>query len=495
MKFNKYQLEIDRVVKTTNQNVVVDAKAGTGKTTTIKQVAGGLDPSLKTLFVAFNKSIVQELSKSLPENVECCTLHSKGFQIVRQSTVNGKVKLDNYKVKNIIKDLSVNWGLEAVYQDQPQEVEKYCKRVNDLANLARMFLVKNEEELEAVAEKYDILISNGEINNAFSALKLSGKMRAKVDYTDMIYHAVRYGEIKDSDKYDVIFIDEAQDLNKVQQALIFRLLKKSGRFVAVGDPSQSIYGFAGADTDSFLNFTKRPNTVVLPLNECYRCGKEIIKLAQTIVPEIEAFENSDDGVVDMDAEISSIDEESFVMCRNTRPLVSLFFLLLRSNIASHIVGRDMAKRICNIIKKTERKGLDPLFNELDKMLLEILNKLAKKYPEQTEEELKGRTQYLNFSEIISILNVIRKADKSVKNSADLKSKVYEMFDNKNGGAILCTIHRAKGLEAHKCFIVRPDLMPSKYAKQPWQKIQEENLRYVAYTRAKKYLGVINFEEL
>ena len=66
---------------------------------------------------------------------------------------------------------------------------------------------------------------------------------------------------------------------------------------------------------------------------------------------------------------------------------------------------------------------------------------------------------------------------------DLKSKIRTIFTDEIQGICLSTVHKIKGLEANRVFIVRPDLLPMQNTKS-WQYIQEKNLEYVAYTRAK-----------
>jgi len=62
-----------------------------------------------------------------------------------------------------------------------------------------------------------------------------------------------------------------------------------------------------------------------------------------------------------------------------------------------------------------------------------------------------------------------------------------IFSDEVKGIILSTIHKAKGLENDRIFFLAPELIPSKYATQPWQYEQEQNLFYVAVTRAKHEL--------
>ena len=74
---------------------------------------------------------------------------------------------------------------------------------------------------------------------------------------------------------------------------------------------------------------------------------------------------------------------------------------------------------------------------------------------------------------------------------ELINKINIIFtDDENDGICLSTIHKAKGLEADNVYILCESLMPSKHAKKEWEKISENNLKYVAVTRAKKTLNFI-----
>ena len=77
-------------------------------------------------------------------------------------------------------------------------------------------------------------------------------------------------------------------------------------------------------------------------------------------------------------------------------------------------------------------------------------------------------------------NYLAKKSNSV---VDLKHNIRIIFTDDIQGIVLSTIHKIKGLEANRVFIVRPDLLPMQTSKA-WQAIQEKNLEYVAITRAK-----------
>jgi DNA helicase-2/ATP-dependent DNA helicase PcrA len=86
-------------------------------------------------------------------------------------------------------------------------------------------------------------------------------------------------------KYDFVFLDECQDTNLVTQKLIERMLKPNGRVVAVGDVAQAIYAFRGADANAMDEFKSRFNATTIPLSTCYRCGSHIIQVTNEIYNE------------------------------------------------------------------------------------------------------------------------------------------------------------------------------------------------------------------
>ena len=81
----------------------------------------------------------------------------------------------------------------------------------------------------------------------------------------------------------------------------------------------------------------------------------------------------------------------------------------------------------------------------------------------------------------------------VANVQQLKDMIANIFSDDVQGIMLSTIHKAKGLENENVYFLCPELIPSKFATQPWELEQEENLRYVAITRAKQKLVYVSVE--
>lgn len=91
-----------------------------------------------------------------------------------------------------------------------------------------------------------------------------------------------------------------------------------------------------------------------------------------------------------------------------------------------------------------------------------------------------------FDEKVQVLDIIC-SENRIQTVDTIEKRLTELFKDDKVGILFATIHKSKGLEAERVHIICDELMPSKYAKKDWEKEQEKNLMYVAYTRAKKSL--------
>jgi len=66
-----------------------------------------------------------------------------------------------------------------------------------------------------------------------------------------------------------------------------------------------------------------------------------------------------------------------------------------------------------------------------------------------------------------------------------------VFSDDKQGIAFSTVHKAKGLEADRVFILHPEMMPHPKASKPWEQQQERNIKYVSETRSKEYLGFVH----
>lgn len=286
-----------------------------------------------------------------------------------------------------------------------------------------------------------------------------------------------------------VLVHNCQDQNNCQRELMKKAMKKlSGRFIAVGDPRQAIYLFAGSSSNSFYQILDIPNTIELPLSICYRCDAAIINEAKTLVPYIEARTGAPKGEINKDADITDIKDGDMVLCRNTAPLVKLCYKFLRQGVKAHVQGKDIGINLISLIKSTKKQDIGEM---LDKLRLEsekILKNLMRKHG-LLEKEAREHQTFESFLEKIDIIGILSESCDTVDDA--IKNIQYIFEDKTKDGIRFSTIHRSKGLENDRVFLIQPNLLPSKRSmRSPELMKQEYNLQYVAITRAKHYYGVI-----
>lgn len=483
---SKFQQKIFDTFRTTMSNIIINAVAGSGKTTTIVKLTEFIQRGQFAIFLAFNKAIATELRTKIPQHIDVKTLHANGFNELRfkygrHPDVRQETFLDEGKMGKIIMGMIDTWG---EWEDEADRAS-YASRVEKIVNVMRFSLATRTDEIEDLCYKHGVELMNGEIDAARQVLAVANADCLHFDFTDMIYRpAIGDWRLK---QYHVIIVDECQDLNKAQQAMIRKMLKPGGRLIAVGDPKQSIYGFAGADVESF-DILKRmlPNTVELPLSCCYRCGTDIIEHAQEVVPWIEPREGAAKGEMRVGS-VKELEEDDLVLCRNTRPLVALCMQLIGQGRKATIKGADIGKSLAAMIKATKRKTLDAAFNKLYKELGKLEIKAKAQFPTRKPEEV---SYYATYNDKIEALLAIAK-QRECKTPEQLCSEIEKIFVDDTNGIVLSTMHKAKGLEAQRVFIIEKFRLPAPFAKQVWEKEQEDNLDYVARTRAKKLLVYVD----
>lgn len=269
------QLAIGDAVASGTHNILVDAKAGSGKTTTSvwamsrirRNPSALLAPSV--VFLAFNKSIADTLASRVPRGTQASTFHSLGFRALKTSgLVERNVKVDGRKCAKLV------WN--AVGYDDPD--------TKDILRLVSVLKGQPTEQSEAetnvLIKHFDFTFEDSRraVHVATEVLKKSSEDLSSIDFDDMLYLPILHDLA--FDKMDWVFVDEAQDLNLIQHEIVFRLMSFSSRLVAVGDPHQAIYGFRGASSDSMSLLSSRFSCTTYPLSVSYRCSKAVVREAQ-----------------------------------------------------------------------------------------------------------------------------------------------------------------------------------------------------------------------
>ena len=334
--------------------------------------------------------------------------------------------------------------------------------------------------------KHCVDIVDNEIQLAIAGIIWGENNTTVIDYCDQIY----FPNVKHMrcPQYDWVFIDECQDLNAAQRELFLKCVKPGGRFIAVGDPRQAIYGFSGADVESFNLLKAIPHTAKLPLSVCYRCDKTIIELAKTIVPQITWRDNAPDGIIDREAKMADVKDGDMILCRVTAPLVDLCMKYIANGTKAYVKGKEIGTNLINLIKRTNRKRMSEAMERLERELGKIIGKIVTKQ-HCSEAEAKQSDMYQTYLDKINAIQVL---SEGLTTTDEVINRIESIFNNDSkNGICLSTIHKSKGLESDRVFIICEDKLYLKHCMQvEWMAEQERNLVYVAYTRAKHYLGFI-----
>ena len=492
-----YQEKIFDFIIHGNGNAVISAKAGSGKTSTCVTAIKLIKPKSKVMFLAFNKSIAEELSQKLKDcpNVEVRTSHSLGFAIIRK-TVEGEVELDEFKYRRYVKsNISELTTIDVTLTKN--QLYNYIESICALVDFARFNLAQTAEEVKSLAVKYDVPIFFDECDVVIKVLEWGKTELNSIDYADMVWLPVELSMNARAFQKDFIFIDECQDQSLMSIELFLKCFKRGTRFIAVGDEDQCINTFCGSSEEAFQYMKDYPKTSQFDLPICYRCPKTVVELAKTLVPDIECREDAPKGDIIEKCWTSSLRSGDMVLCRSKAPLLKVYTKLLRKGIQCHIKGQDIGTNLKKLIEEVDIEELntnlksDGVFVRLYDNLFEIRNKLMESKGLDYQDAT--LTNYItNSYDMIKALTVLAE---NYTTKTELLSHIDEIFDETREGVILSTIHKAKGLEADNVYILCNSSMPSSLAKKEWEKNAEQNLIYVAYTRAKKKLGFISEEEI
>jgi DNA helicase-2/ATP-dependent DNA helicase PcrA len=477
------QKSIFNHVKNRPENILIEAYAGAGKTTTIVEAVKLLPESLSITFLAFNKHIAEELKGKLPPHVRCYTTYGLGTSAIKRK-YGDKIKFDEFKIDKLIKLKAKSWDLDERFKSEEEKL-LYYSQLKKLVNACRLTLTLKPDFLPYISDRYDIgLTSTEDFKRALKVLDSATNDRATFDFTDQVYLPAVDNSIWMFPQ-DVVFIDEIQDVNRCQIRIIEKILKKDkvtgktvGRLISVGDFFQGIYGFNFSDEKSFQWFRDYENTKSLKLSYSFRCPKSVIKKANSIVPDIKALDDAPEGIVRTGSVLEEASSGDFILCRTTAPLVKLFFELLSQHKKAFVRGSDIGLSLLDMIGNTM---------SLDKLTYNWRLKLMNMRKDLSATGIINPNEHSGYTALEDKVETLLFLAEMSDNIIDLKVKINSIFNDENGdGIILSTVHKAKGSEADKVFIIRPDLMPLP-SFRTWQAIQEQNLIYVAITRAKKEL--------
>lgn len=467
------QLGIYDAVENSYDNLLVQAVAGSGKTTTLVEATARAEGS--TLFLAFNKAIAEEL-KTRVRSGDVKTMNALGH----------RVWLDNSSAKFEMRKL----GILLDKLCPPDIVKDYGYTISRTVGLAKSLALGLTIGEPVTPSEMAIIIENFQFDvpcervlevsqYASAAFELSVRDQSTFDFDDQLYGPLFHGW--DYPVYSNVMVDEAQDLSPIQHAMLQAM--HGSRIIAVGDRHQAIYGFRGASHDSMDELQSIFSMTELPLSTTYRCPIEVTREAQAINRDIQWREGAASG------EVNTLDDDQtdpklftpgqMVLGRTNAPL---FRAILR-----HIRDREPCRVLSNFLDTFQSfvRGLakGPKGSTELRSAIDVIHRLDKWYLKEREaaQGRRGRLAYLSDRyETVKLLleqhTTVYEACETVRRLAECRT-----------GPLFSTIHKAKGLEASDVYVIRPDLLPHPMADGERELVQESNLKYVAITRSSNRL--------
>lgn len=484
MEFSKFQKDIFDFIEYGAGNAFVEAVAGSGKTTSIVKGLDFIPITKSILFLAFNKSIADELASRVPMHCLAKTFNSFGSGIVNRAL--GFRKLNTWKTSNALAEV-LGWSRDTKDKDLTKKFYTFKNCTVRLVGLYKA-IYPQPFDLETIAERYDVELPSQDnypdFKDIFEAtLGRDIQNKREIDFNDQIFLPI-YLNLK-LPKYDFVFVDEAQDLNPVQIELVKRLKDQGARVIAVGDRHQAIYGFRGADVMAVENLIIQLEAKILPLSICYRCPKKVVELAKEDVPQIESSPDAPEGEINVintkDFKVK-VAAKDYVLCRVTAPLVQNCLEQIRMGKKATVRGREIGDNLIALIDKIcgNNQGM-PIIRFCELMTAYAENESAKLRAKEKDAELAA------FEDKIATINCLTE---NVTLLSQVITTIENIFKEDAEGIVFSTIHKAKGLQAPTIWIIRPELLPHPMAKKPEQRVQEYNLRYVARTRSQMILNIV-----
>lgn len=576
--------------------LLILAGAGSGKTKVLTtKVAYLIEEKnispYEILAITFTNKAAKEMKDRLnlligdiSRNIQVSTFHSFGLRLLRDNcNVLGYDR--NFVIMDSDDSLTV---VKKILKDMDYDPKVYNPRAirNKISSCKNEMIMPRDYEKYAVSEYEKVVLKVYE--------KYEEKLRKNnsVDFDDLLILPIRlFNENKDilekyQDRFKYVLIDEYQDTNEAQYILTKLISSKYRNITCVGDDSQSIYSFRGANYKNILNFEKDykdAKTILLEQN--YRSTKTILNAANDVIRNNKARKDKNLWTANEEGEkikyyraYNERDEAQYTI-RKIKELVARnvsyqdIAILYRTNAQSRTLEEEMLKenmpyRVVGSFYFYSRKEIKDLIaylrlihNPKDNVsLLRIINTPKRGIGLKTIENLTKKADELNksiyevidsskelaFKEIIEKLRILKEdltltelidkvldasgmraeleSEKTLESEVRLENleefkSITKSFEEREGlvsledflleislisdveeykdddnRVSLMTVHSVKGLEFDYVFIVglEEGIFPHLNSLMETSELEEERrLCYVAITRAKKELFLIN----
>lgn len=488
------QVAIMQCVSAEKCNIVVVARAGTGKTTTL-QYGALLAPERDrermhyTVFGRRNKAQGEE--KFRGSGVTCATINSTVLQILRLQ--RGRIDIHDEKHKNKIRDI--------MYPRCNKDYKVFQSLKELVSQAMQQYLIEpgdtRRQGLLKLADHHGWTTGDAfykALDMVDTAIDEMARVHKIMTFDESLYIAAKEG-LGLIGEGGTLLVDEAQDLNPVQHQLVINTARNGCRVVLIGDPQQAIFGFRGSTSNSIAVLTEKLKEFgeikEFQLSVTHRCPPEVIDWAQHYCPGITSSKqrgNSDRRTITARELEGVCKPGTMVLCRVNSLLVPYAYDLAAKGKKVCILGRDVVKRLDGIITDISYLGVNNWESAVSQWGDQKRRELLANAREG--ENVERRLGMINEDENL-LYNLVKvKCDGFAEAEKQARMALDWLFtDEPSGDAVVfSSIHKAKGLEAENVVIVGGELLPMRRKfMQPWEVEEERNLTYVALTRSLRNL--------
>ena len=471
---------------------------GTGKTTRLLRYVNTFlklgTPLDKIGYFAFTKKAATEAkNRMLDQNPHLSakqlehfrTLHSLAFW--KLGMKKSEVMQDEH-----YEDIGRSLGIEVTIYTEGEEKTGFVDSDSEyfnIINAARIKEISIEDEYNTGMYSYDLdknllYILRDELDNYKESFYLK-------DYTDMIE---KFIVSKICPNYDVVFIDEAQDLSPIQWKMFDVLKKNSKHVILAGDDDQAIYGWAGADVKRFQQ--EPAKEIVLP--QSYRVPKLIQHIAGNILSRIpderrlkkEWKARNEEGSFHPVISIEDVPlhlGQWLVLARYNDRLIKLKpFLKDRGIYFEYKNKKSYKTRLYDAVQNYTRWTQGSLLSISE--CRDLFEYFGKEFP-QKEERLYDLKEF-GYSHTQRWFEVFETEPEDSLYIRDMLQAGEEL--SQEARVKLSTIHSAKGGEADNVLLILDNTKMIREAieKSPDKEDEENRIWYVGVTRTKQNLYIL-----
>lgn len=451
-----------------SDNLMINALAGTGKTSTIEM----LQAKSKTrpwLYLVFGAKNAKDAEPRMLSSTAVRTFNSLGHGIWARYRAK-PLTLNPKKTQSLLKELideTPKNAQQEIWQSYWQVVDgvskaKACGYVPESKYPNAKRLCSQGDFHRSLDEAPDDLTSD--LIDAILFRSIQAAYAGSIDFNDQIYMPALFGGTYP--KFPLVAVDEYQDLNPTNHALLNRLV--SGRLIGVGDPWQNIYGFRGAKAGGMSEAVKAYSMKSLDLSVSFRCPSSIVLNARWRVPH---FRWSTEGgfVERLDClHLTDIPSSCTFLCRNNAPLFALAFRLLIAGHSVNVAGSDIGPKLVGMMKKLGHQDMSK-------------NQLLSAIDAWEDEKLSREST--TAPDMAACMRVFANHSDSLSGACAYAEHLFAQ----SGTIKLMTGHKAKGLEFDTVYLLDQHLLK--------ENEQDRNLQYVMETRSKDKLFYIESKDI